>query len=925
MYSSSSSNQKTLKLYQFLNRFITKKGEPFTHTSVNDPRASYFIPPEQKDKLYELLYEAIFIHEASVHLTEKPIQFTLVKADLDFRYPIDEDINRYKYTTDNIKEIVELYNNAIRFYLDESILKPEQLKAFIFERDEKGRKDGFLTDGLHIMYPYLIVDYNIQLMIRDHVLQNCSPVLSKLNSVNRFDDIIDKSVVKSNNWFIYGCTKPSKKAYKLTHIYDYEFNDLNITKYTNDNLKLMKLLSIRDIRTDNGEKAIPMKPDREDFLEMYEEKVSGKRKKLTKKMTGNGNGSGDTGGGGEGGECGKSVVDYDYDEQYLMTRIRAETIANNSSVNLVYVKQLVSILSPERATHYRQWLEVGWCLYNISPSLLDTWTTFSKYSPKIFKDGEKCNCESMWFNMDERDGGLGIGSLHRWAKMDSPEEYKKVVSSNINIYIQKSFSMSTQDIANVVFNMYRYQYKCVDHKKKDFYEFRGHRWVLDEGGVSLYNKLGNDVLNEYMRLINHYSNVAMKADSESAENDNKNTYIENIKILTEITRKLRDCTFKEKILKECSYMFHDSNFVRSLDKNPYLLGCENGVYDLKNVEFRDGRPEDNLTYTTGLSYRVFEDDHQDIQDIIEFFSKLFRDEELREYVITLLGSMIDGFNKHEKFYILTGVGANGKSKLLELMRNSLGQYASGVPVSVFTSKRTSSSAANPEIAKLVGVRLVETTEPEDSAPFNASLIKEWTGNDPISYRPMYGNQDEFIPMFKIMLSCNQLPKLPSDDEGIWRRVIVIPFNSRFVENPNPDDPDEFVRDNNLKQRLYIWKEAFLYMLIEYYKIYKESGYKLREPAATLSETMKYRSTYDLYGDFLSECLEKEKEDIKTKLMLNDVYDRFKLWWKQTNSEKPPHRKDMKVVLEKRLGMYKASGWTGWKFKVEEEKMEEEEI
>ena len=867
-------------LKRFLEIFKVHKGDEFTHTTL-DPPVAYCIPVDKKNELLDLLYDAIFVNGVSVSLTEKPPEKTYVKADIDLRYPIDDGMTKSKYTTDNIKEIVQLYNTAIKHFLD---VPDEQLKAFIFERDELGRKKGFITDGLHIMYPYLIVDTNVQLMIREEVLKNCIPILSKLGSANKYDEIIDKSIVKSNNWFMYGCTKPAKKPYKLTHIYDNEYNDMNVRKFKPR--QLIELLSIRDL---DENKSIPLR-DNEEFKIMYEEKLNGK--KIVRKKD-------------------KDKGDYTIDEKNEIMLRMASSLYGTMTEDLQNARQLTSMLAPERATHYRQWLEVGWCLYNISPALLDSWKMFSKSSPDVFKDGEKCDCEHRWVHMERKTDGLGIGSLHRWAKIDNMEEYKKFVSTNIKQLMLRSTSRLSDDVANVIHEMYRHQYVCASVKHDKWYEFKNHRWKLDEGGVSIYNRFSKEVLDEYLKLIANLMNIAAIGDTTGDRDKN----IDDGSKLTEVTKKLRDSTFKGKLMKELSHKFYDSNFLSRLNQNPYLLGCENGVFDLRELEFRDGRPEDMLTFSTRINYNEFDEDHDDIIMIKNFFSKLFVNESVRNYVFLLLASFLEGFNRFEQFYILTGIGANGKSKLLELMRNAIGDYGSSVPVSVFTAKRASSGSANPEIAKLVSVRFVETTEPEDKAPFNGSLIKEWSGNDKISYRDLYQGQTEFTPMFKIMLSCNNLPKLQADDDAIWRRIVVIPFNSRFIVKPNMNDPLEFKRDDYLKEKLFIWKEAFLYMLIEYYKIYiREYNGTLTSPNECMDATNEYRKVYDVYNEFISEHLIKTN-NMNDKLLISDIYEKFKGWWKQTNVDKPPNRSDMKILLEKKLGKYpKIGGWTQWTFK-----------
>lgn len=845
----------TTELYQFLAAHSVEKGAEYTHTSIGKPAGSYYIPIEEKDKLIDVLYDALFKKKIPIHLTEKPCQHTIIKADLDFKFELEQ--SERKYNIEHIRGIVELYNNAIKNYLE---VTDDQLKAFIFERDAPYKDKGNTKDGVHLMYPYIVCDTSIQHLIRDNVLLKCPTILAQIGCKNNFDDIVDKSVISTNNWLMYGCSKPVAKPYKLSHVFDVDFNDLNIKKYNSNEKELMKILSIRD---HDITKSIPIKNEFKYLLD--KQKPVAKSKKIVK-----------------------------------VTKLSCTQNHVHDDINLEEVRELVKILSPTRAETYHNWIEVGLCLHNIDSSLLDSWIEFSKKSPK-FHDGE---CEESWSNMNSSDDGLGVGSLHRWAKLDNPRDYEVLTRNNISKDILKSQSQTTQDVANVVHSMYKYQYVCTSLKHNSWYEFKNHRWIAIDSGVSLRKKLGNEVVNEYLRLITYYNQAAYDQQDEQ-----KDQYLQKAKNLTDVTYKLRDYAFKEKIIKECQIMFYDSKFTGNLDANPDLVGFENGVYNLKTGEFRDGRPEDYISLTTGNDYIEYDQDDEKIIAIYNFLSQVFPIEDTRDYVCSLLASFLEGRNPNEKFHIWTGVGGNGKSKLLELFEMSAGNYTAKIPVSALTQRNhQSSSSANPEVARLKGIRTVSAQEPEEGQKFNIGLIKEWTGGDKISCRPLYGEQFDFKPQFKMIFCCNHLPSLPPDDEGTWRRISVVEFKSRFVDNPDPSNPFEFKKDCHLTDKLYSWKEAFMYILLMHYKDYNKRG--LVEPMSVKTATIEYQHMNDVYSDFITDCIEKEE---KSSLSLEDTFKLFKDWWKDNYQGKAPSRKDMKGCIEKKLGKYvQRVGWRGYR-------------
>jgi P4 family phage/plasmid primase-like protien len=812
------------------------------------------IPPDHKDQLIELIHTTIFQNKIPVHLTEKPERYTIIKIDLDFKFELEQNKRNYKF--DHVIGMVDLYNKAIQNYLE---VPPDRLKAFVFERDEPYIDRGNVKDGVHIIYPQIVCDTDIQILIRDHVMLYCKPVLSTIGCKNNFDDIVDEQVIAKNNWLMYGCSKLTAKPYKLTHIIDFDHNDLNIKKY--DDKSLIKLLSIRD----HDEKlSIPIKTEHKYLLDKKKTVVA-KPKKIVR-----------------------------------ITKLTQNHMKDD--FNLEEVRELVKLLDITRAENYKTWVEVGLCLHNIDPSLLDSWIDFSRKSPK-FKDGE---CDEMWASMCNRDDGLGIGSLHRWAKMDNSKNYAQFSRKNISNDILKSQSQTTQDVARVVYSMYKYQYVCTSLKHNIWYEFKNHRWSTNDCGVSLKKKIGNDVVNEYLRLISYYNLAAYEQSDEQ-----KDQYLQKAKTLTDITYKLRDFTFKEKIIKECQTMFYDSQFTSNLDANPDLIGFENGVYNLREGEFRDGRPEDLVSLSTETDYYEYTEEDENVVSIYTFMSQVFPDDEVRDYVFRLLSSFVEGRNPNEKFHIWTGVGGNGKSKLLELFESAFGQYTSKIPVTVLTQKtKTNSSSANPEVSRLKGKRTVSTQEPEENERFNVGIIKDWTGGDRITCRPLYGEPFDFKPQFKMVFCCNHLPSLPPDDQGTWRRISVIEFRSRFVDKPDPNNKYEFKKDLYLADKLFAWKEAFMYILLEHYKDYKKHG--LHEPQAVKDATREYQRNNDVYNDFVTDCLIK---DDKSSAKLEDTFRVFKDWWKENRCDKSPSRKDMKVSIEKKIGKYQSSakgGWCGYK-------------
>jgi phage/plasmid-associated DNA primase len=175
-----------------------------------------------------------------------------------------------------------------------------------------------------------------------------------------------------------------------------------------------------------------------------------------------------------------------------------------------------------------------------------------------------------------------------------------------------------------------------------------------EAGIALKMKLSNDVLNEYLKMNQLFLSRAYEMDGNKNQ---KHPYIDNAKKLLEVTLKLQDITFKDKLMKECSALFYDSKFVEKLDVKSNLICFENGVYDLDTREFRDGRPEDFCNLSTMTDYQEFDmENSPEIDEIKNFMSQVFPISRVRDYVYLLLSSFLLGKNPNEKFHVWTGTG-----------------------------------------------------------------------------------------------------------------------------------------------------------------------------------------------------------------------------------------------------------------------------
>lgn len=859
-------------LCTFLLKFQVEKWSEYTHTSILKPTGSFYIPSDKIDDFYELYSKAV-THDDDLYVTEKHRDISPILIDIDFRFEKDEDVPLRKYSHAEVFELVKLYANIIREYID-----IDEYNMYVMQKSCPVADKNAIKDGIHIVIPTIVTKPSVQLIIRKRILNKCKSIFSKIEGlINTYDDIIDEAVIERNNWQMYGSKKPNCERYKITKIYN-----VNQTKeeclfkekeIDNDSF-YTTLLSIRNKYDETS-----IKDEKKSEIENYENEVKQKRLAALnkKKMSANG------------------ILQ------------NSQNFKKNTFENIEYVQNLVEILSPERANKFTDWIRVGWCLRNIDHRLLDAWISFSKKSPK-FQDGE---CEKIWNYMKE--DGLGIGTLHMWAKLDNLDKYKEIIKRDLNGLILKSRNETHHDVANVVHFMYKHDYVCVSIKHNQWYEFKNHRWISCDSGFSLRSKISTDVCKEYMNHASYWSQKGSVDDDETEQQ----RCAEIAKKLNGLALKLKQIAFKDNIMKECKDMFYVEKFEEKLDSHPGLIGFQNGVYDLDAYEFREGRPEDYVSYSTNINYIPYDESSKSVKDINSFFSRVFPKQHIKEYVMMLLSSFLNGAIREEKFHIWTGNGSNGKSKAIDLFDQAFGEYCCKLPITLLTQKRAASNAATAELARTKGKRFACLQEPSEDEKLNVGLMKELTGGDKIMARSLFKEPIEFKPQFKMILTCNNLPNVPSDDGGTWRRIRVVEFTSKFCENPDSQKENEFEADTDLPEKFSVWKEHFMSMLIEYYKMYLEKG--LTEPDEVLHCTKEYQKNNDIFLEFVETEFERSEEEMIT---YNDVLSSYKLWCKDNNvqpvsTKKKEFIKAISRILGRHIALNKVDAWKGWRFKKSE--------
>lgn len=865
------------KLYNFMQKYRnetkTKTGSniAWTHSMTDQPFGSYNIPEDMYPKFLKL-YENAVVDGFQLHITEKHKEYGPIVMDFDFLQDKEND-KRY-YTETTIINIIKIYNTIIKKYLN---VDSKDMDTYVTEKDKPTLRGGKYHDGIHIIYPYICTKPSLQLIMRNKFIEEAEEkkIFNHIPLLNSLEQVFDKSVIYHTGWMLYGSKKNKNSSiYKVTHIYNTANGKIYDTLIPHENINtrpyikhFINALSCRRFFDESQMTTIinPMIIDTE-INKIRDNKVT--------------------------------TNNHKNEDINILVGKDINFIKTVSNDLLIEAKNLVKLFSIKRAEDYFSWYQVGKCLYNIDYRLLDDWIEFSKKCPKKFREGE---CEKLWKKM--KNSNYTMATLHYFASQDNFEKYQQMKEEKINKLIQDGLEASHNTIAKLLMEKYKFAYKCASIKHDVWYEFKNHRWIEIDSAYTLRNLISDELIQEYAkRQLNLYDTYKQQ------EGYLRDKCLEEASRISKVIKQLNNSTFKNGVIKECAYISYDPNFLKNLDENNYLLCFENGVYDLESDNFRPGCPDDYISLSTGYNYIELDENDSIAKEIQDFLEKIQTEKIMREYLMTLLSTCLAGSISEESFYVFIGSGANGKSKIMELLKYTLGDYFKPMDIRLLTEKRSSSSSASPEVADKKGIRACPFDEPKATDEINTGFMKIFTGGDVITARALFREPIYFKPQFKPFLLCNHLPNIKADDDGTWRRLKVVPFSSKFIKSSEATKKmrkeglkdNQFWADNKLSEKLPEWKQTFMGMLIKYYKKYKKEG--LIHPKIVTKETANYRRRCDVFQDFIGDYLEKTNNP-KDIISTINLHDAMRSWYRANYDGKCPNTKELRNYLQNRVNTF----------------------
>lgn len=399
------------------------------------------------------------------------------------------------------------------------------------------------------------------------------------------------------------------------------------------------------------------------------------------------------------------------------------------------------------------------------------------------------------------------------------------------------------------------------HKK--FYVYDGAKWAMDDMGNvrTLIDELVDELKDEPI------------VTSEDVDEE------EALKNFRKHLKYSRGNTAKKRIQDEMQHRL--AIRAEEFDKDDTLFNAINGYLDLTDGSLHDHDMNKMFSLQADTEFTP----NASPDTWLRFLDDIFAgDREMIRFIQKCVGYTLSGSIREQVMFILHGIGRNGKSLFVDTISDILGSYAKNIRAESLMIKSAGQSSVGNDIARLQGARMVTSSEPNEGFRFDEGLIKQLTGEEKVTARFLYGEDFEFKPKFKIWLTTNHKPIVRGTDDGIWRRLILIPFEVQI--------PEDKV-DKNLKHKLMREAPAILNWALEGSLMWQREG--LNPPQKVLDASVAYRNEMDVIEFFISEeCIVGEGYEIGAQ----ELFKAYKNWAKESGEYSMGQRKFGMKMKEK---------------------------
>ena len=328
-----------------------------------------------------------------------------------------------------------------------------------------------------------------------------------------------------------------------------------------------------------------------------------------------------------------------------------------------------------------------------------------------------------------------------------------------------------------------------------------------------------------------------------------------------LSQKQATMTSTISILRDCIQMRLPFSII---DSNIYQVGINKArqVINLKTGVVRSAERSDYLTKSLNVEY--LGDSAQAIR-WQTFLDQVFEgDNELIDWIQRWCGYLLTGSTVEHIFLFCYGLGSNGKNVFSGVLLDILGDYARAIATETVAESKRQAGSATPDLVDLIGARLAISSETEDNVALSESLIKSVVSGDTMTARGLYCAPVQFTPQFKLMMLGNHKPIIRGTDDGIWRRIRLVPFNKTFTSS----ERDPFLAEKLRKENPHI-----LAWMLEGCLEWQKRGLQ-DTPKKIVQSTNEYKVEQDLIGTWVDECCE---QNVNHESNSTDLYKSYQTW------------------------------------------------
>ena len=882
-----------------VSRQVTDKDKPFSHWSFEN-REKWMITDDDQDEFLKF-YCADLRNCKARFLTEKSTPIGQVRIDMDFKYK--GRVEEHKHTQAQVIAFAKIFMDKLKLYHE----LPESVELYVLEKDYPtySKADDLSSSGIHIQIPTVKTRADIEQSIRRSILKEMEIVFPNLGCTKPWDDVYDKQPLShTNNWPLLGSKKNTDGAlpYKIRYVLDWdaETGDISVDENVPEVItpELVKKLSVRSRKDEET----PLTEYAKDHCRPPAEAP------VTRAVS-----------------RGRQVERTQSDSRGSSPGRGVYTPPLTEALRDYIDKHVKNLSDGRRNGDHNDWVAVGQCLKNIHYDLEDV---FLDWIEQTTKSGRAAKARTTWNGFTIRVEGdrLSLGSLRKWSLEDNPEGFKAIEASNVDRLVDIAAETVTEyDFAQVIKAKYQDEFKCADFRNNEWYQYDRHIWKQTDYGVELQKRLPSAISNLFAdkeaAMLTMIMTLGQCGHAKEPDPTCETCKAESRKKLYSSARlKLRRTGFKESVMKECRVLFYDKEFAKKLDDNKHLIAFTNGVYDTLTQSFRDGTPDDYISFCTNVEYRLDTQYHEYKcwAELEKFLHSILPHKATRTYFLNHLATCLSGVFT-QRFHILTGSGSNGKSMLMNLCATAFGDYCYKANIAMFTQKRGAAGAANPELVRMKGKRFVFMSEPDEGEPLSTGFMKELTSSEKVCGRDLFkGSKEmvEFDVQAKCHLACNDKPKVNSNDGGTWRRLKVIEFTSKFVAEPKA--PNELAMDESIMHKVLSpeWAECFMTYLIHLHTEGRGLT-RLTPPKEVDAYTNDYKEESDAIARFMGEYIHKNDDAVTNPgegyetVSWSEIATTFKEWKRQ--NEVHVGVADLRKRIVETYGKVPSGGWTSFRF------------